>query len=120
MQSSDTNMNSQQFKSGKEVALVTGLCLIFSVLASRAGDAASRVKTIRAPGVSKVVKAQIASDGTIHLLFDADDGPRYAKSTDGGATFGAPVTIVDTAARKLIFQGEDIAVGKEGRVHVAM
>ena len=115
-------MNSKQFKSGNAVALVMGLCLICSVLAGRASEAGSRVKTIRAPGVSKVVKAQIASDGTIHLLFDADDGPRYAKSTDGGATFSAPVTIVDAAAQKpaLMFQGEDIAVGKEGRVHVAM
>ena len=82
----------------------------------------SRVRVIRAPGVAKVVKAQSGADGTIHLLFDADDGPYYASSTDGGATFSPRIAVVDAAARKpgLKFSGGDLAVGKDGRVHVAM
>jgi hypothetical protein len=87
-----------------------------------AGDAPSRVKTVRVPGADKVVRAARASDGTIHVLFDSSDGPKYATSTDGGATFGAAVAIVDAASAKpgLVFAGEDLVLGKGGRVHVAL
>jgi hypothetical protein len=69
-----------------------------------------------------VFKAQSGADGTIHLLFDAADGPQYVKSEDGGLTFSAPIAIVDAAARKpgLKFSAADLAVARDGRVHVAM
>src|SRR5688572_7118965 len=97
------------------------LCAVFA-LAAHAGELNKRINATRVPGISKVVKAQTGMDGTIHLLFDADDGPRYTKSKDGGVTFSAPMTIVDAAARQpgLEFSAWDLAVGKEGRVHVAM
>src|SRR6266542_890632 len=99
--------------------------LSLSVMAAAAGHArerANRVDVIHVPGGFKVVKAQLGADGAIHLLLDAEDGPRYVKSLDAGVTFSAPMTIVDAASRKpgLKFQGEDLAVGKDGRVHVAM
>jgi hypothetical protein len=77
---------------------------------------------IRIPGASRIVKAQTGADGTIHLLFDATDGPFYAYSRDGGQTFSAAMAVVDAAARKpgLKFSGWDLAVGQDGRVHVAM
>jgi len=81
-----------------------------------------RVNVIRVPGDAQVVKAQLGADGTIHVLHDAEDGPRYVKSTDAGVAFSAPMTIVDAASQKpgLKFHGEDLAVGKDGHVHVAM
>ena len=87
-----------------------------------AGEVTNRVDAIRIPGVAKVVKAQSDADGTIHLLFDADDGPHYASSKDGGTAFSPPIAVVDAAARKpgLKFSGADLAVGGDGRVHVAM
>src|SRR5947208_7968136 len=93
-----------------------------TVVAGRASERADRVNVIRMPGNAKVVKAQLGADGAIHLLLDAEDGPRYVKSTDAGVTFGAPMTMVDAASQKpgLKFQGEDLAVGKDSRVHVAM
>src|SRR6266498_4302324 len=99
--------------------------LSLSVMAAAAGHArerVSRVSMIHVPGGFKVVKAQLGADGTLHLLLDAENGPRYVKSLDAGVTFSAPMTIVDAASRKpgLKFQGEDLAVGKDGRVHVAM
>src|SRR5438045_2305170 len=92
------------------------------VVAGHSSERANRVNVIRAPGDAKVVKAQLGADGTIHLLLDAEDGPRYLKSTDGGVSFSAPMTIVDGASQKpgVKFQGEDLAVGRDGRVHVAM
>jgi hypothetical protein len=105
-----------------KTTLIIVLGLTLSVFTSTADEAANRVKIIRIPGVSKVVKAQIGADGAVHVLFDAEDGPRYVKSTDAGVTFGAPMAIVDGASEKpgLKFQGEDLAIGKDGRVHVAM
>src|SRR5262245_30799714 len=93
-----------------------------SPLGTHADDAKSRVHTIRVPNASQVTKAQISADGAIHLLFDGEEGPFYAKSTDQGRTFSPPLAIVDAAARKpgLKFSAWDLAVGKEGRVHVAM
>src|SRR5438128_6907199 len=90
--------------------------------AGHASERANRVNVIRVPGDAKVAKAQLGADGTLYLLLDAEDGPRYTKSTDGGVSFSAPMTIVDGASQKpgLKFQGEDLAVGKDGRVHVAM
>src|SRR6266581_9774573 len=92
------------------------------VVAGRASERANRVNVIRVPGDAKVVKSQLGADGAIHLLLDAENGPRYVKSTDAGVTFSAPMPIVDAALQKpgLKFQGEDLAVGKDGRVHVAM
>src|SRR5438093_7978819 len=92
------------------------------VVAGHSSERANRVNVIRAPGNAKVVKAQLGANGAIHLLLDAEDGPQYVNSTDAGVTFSAPMTIVDAASQKpgLKFQGEGLAVGKDGRVHVAM
>ena len=100
-------------------------CLSFlslSLALATAVHAGERVNTIRVPGDAKVVKAQIGTDGAIHLLLDSEDGPRYVKSTDTGVTFSAPMASVDAASQKpgLKFHSEDLAIGKDGRVHVAM
>src|SRR5204863_314514 len=86
------------------------------------GEDANRVNVIRVPGAGKVLKAERGTEGTIHLLVDARDGPEYLKSKDEGRSFSSPIAIVDTAAQKpgLKFSGWDMAVGKDGRVHVAM
>lgn len=92
------------------------------LLASYADEATNRVSVIRVPGVSKVAKAQSGPGGTIHLLFDAANGPQYVKSEDNGRTFSPPLPVADAAAQKpgLVFSGADLAVGKGGRVHVAL
>lgn len=99
------------------------LCLLcLWTLAIHAAEPSDRVSVIRVPGASKIFKAQRGTDRAIHLLFDADDGPRYVKSQDNGVTFGAPISVVDAATQKpgLKFSAWDLAVGKDGRVHVAM
>lgn len=103
-------------------AATTASLLLAGAIAAHAEEAASRVTPIRVPGVTNAVKAQCGPDGTVHLLFDAEDGPQYASSRDGGITFSPPMTVVDAAARKpgLKFSSEDLAVDQDGRVHVAM
>src|SRR6266542_520433 len=94
------------------------LCL----MPTRGEEATNRVRVTRFPVASQVVKAQSGAQGTIHLLFDAADGPRYVDSQNGGLTFSPPIAIVDGASEKpgLKFFGADLAVGQDGRVHVAM
>ncbi len=78
--------------------------------------------TLRVPGAMKVIKAQFGADGAIHIVGESDSGPQYVVSWDGGATFSAPLAVVDEAARKpaLKFSVWDLAVGEDGRVHVAL
>ena len=87
-----------------------------------AEDAGPRVSTVRIPGTMKVIKAQSGADGVIHVVGDSDSGPQYLISRDGGVTMSAPLAMVDSAARKpgLNFTVWDLAVGKDGRVHVAL
>jgi hypothetical protein len=56
------------------------------------------------------------------LLCDSEDGPKYAKSVDGGVTFSAAIPVVSGGSQTagLEYSAWDMAVGKGGRVHVAM
>src|SRR2546422_4946369 len=112
------------------IHLVSRACLrvlllvsfIMVVDAGRASERSDRVTAIRIPNAKQVIKSLVGPDGTIHVLFDASDGPQYTKSTDEGATFSPPIAIVDAASQKpgLKFSAADMAIGKSGRIHVAM
>src|SRR6476619_3678707 len=84
---------------------------VFSAaLLARANEVPGRVKVVRVAKDAKVMKAALGADSAIHVLLNAEDGPRYVKSIDGGITFGAPISIVDASLRKqgLKFQAEDL------------
>lgn len=100
--------------------VVSTLCLCVAGTAS--ADAANKVRTIAAPGGGQPVVAKTDSQGTIHLLFNSADGPRYAKSTDSGKIFSTAIPVVDRESRKpgLEFSAWDMAVGPGGCVHVAL
>jgi hypothetical protein len=72
--------------------LITIAVLLLLTLAIRAAET-ERVSVIQVPGAPKVFNAQSGADGTIHLLFDSDDGPQYVKSSDSGVTFSAPIPV---------------------------
>ncbi|MCE9608963.1 MAG: hypothetical protein K8R23_01925 [Chthoniobacter sp.] len=99
------------------------LGLFFSVaVVSFAGNSADRVSTARVPAGLQPRKAQASADGTIHVLCDSEHGPQYVQSRDDGRTFSAPIPVVDAASRKpgLKFLAWDLAVARDGRVHVAL
>lgn len=100
------------------LALAFALVAASTVFAAESG----RVKLIQIPGASSIVKAQTGADGTIHVLYDGESTPFYTVSTNNGATFSKPISIVETPSKTpgLIFHAWDLAVGKDGRVHVAM
>jgi hypothetical protein len=85
-------------------------------------DAIRPVKTIPVPDGGRPMAARVDAEGTIHLLYNSQDGPMYAKSSNNGETFEAPIAVVDERSRKpgLEFEGWDMALGKGNRVHVAM
>jgi hypothetical protein len=89
---------------------------------SDAADGTREVTTIAVPGGGRPVVAKADKEGTIHLLFDSQDGPKYAKSSDGGLTFGPSISVVVEGSRTegLEYSAWDMAIGKAGRVHVAM
>jgi len=89
---------------------------------NRASEHKARVSTARIPNAKQVIKAQAGADGTIHVLFDGENAPYYTRSVDDGATFGPAIAIVDKASQKygLKFSAADLAVGKDGKVHVAL
>ena len=78
--------------------------------------------TVPVPGRGRPVVAKTDTDGTIHLLYDSDDGPKYARSLDDGVTFGPSIPVVSGGPQTagLEYSAWDMAVGKDGRVHVAM
>ena len=85
-----------------------------------AGGSPPSVSIVRIPGANNVIKARTGPDGTIHVIYDADDGPQYVQTHDGGGTFSPPIAVLDAASRKpgLQFATSDLAVGPDGRVHV--
>jgi hypothetical protein len=95
---------------------------VLSLVTTQASDKVSRVAVIRVPTAGQVLKAQLDANNTIHLLIDSSNGPQYVKSTDGGINFTTALAVVNPELPRpgLKFSGADLAIGKDGRVHVAM
>jgi hypothetical protein len=107
-------------QAGSALAVLTTIFLWAPV--AGADDRASKVTTVPALAAGRPVIAKTDSTGTIHLLCDSVGGPKYAKSTDGGVTFSAAIPVVSAGSQTagLEYSAWDMAVGKGGRVHVAM
>jgi hypothetical protein len=99
--------------------IVTVLAMFFFV--SLSAKAQEHVTTIPCPEGGQPAAARTDADGTIHLVYQTGDGPRYARSTDNGKKFSAAIPIVDRQSRKpgLEFDIWDLAIG-HGQVHVAL
>jgi hypothetical protein len=107
-------------QAGSALALLS--TLLVCPPATIADDVTSKVTTVSVPGNGKPVVAKTDKEGAIHLVYDSADGPKYVKSSDGGLTFGKPISVVGEGSRAegLEYEAWDMAVGKGGRVHVAM
>jgi hypothetical protein len=83
--------------------------------------AAPEVRVVEIPGGGGVPDAETGADGTIHLVWVKADDVWYAKSTDDGRTFSEPLRVNSesgTAHPPNMFRGPDVAVGRNGMVHV--
>lgn len=96
--------------------------LLVTAAALHAADDSARVRALRVPGALQILKAELASDGAIHVLADSKSGPQHVLTRDGGATFSKPISVVDEAARRpgLEFGVWDAAIERDGRVHVVL
>jgi hypothetical protein len=73
------------------------------------------------PNNGAVPDAEIAPDGTVHLVYVVGEDVFYAKSADEGRTFSPPLRANSepkTAHPANMFRGPDVALGKDGRTHV--
>jgi hypothetical protein len=84
--------------------------------------AGTKITTVSVPSGGLAVSAKIDAKGVIHLVCDSSDGPQYFQSADHGATFSAPMPLLDQSSRKpgLEFMSWDMAVTPEGAVHVVL
>src|SRR5262249_52896908 len=114
----DHPMTIQQ--SGSALAILSTMFLWAPT--ANADDRAGKVMTVPVPAVGRPVKAMTDSVGTIHLLCASEAGPKYVRSIDGGVTVSAAIPVVSrgSQAAGLEYSAWDLAVGKGGRVHVAM
>ena len=85
-----------------------------------------RVTTLRVPQGGIQPQVAVDESGTIHAIYYRDDVSQgnilYVRSTDGGATFSAPIRVNSQEGSAIALgnvRGAHLAVGKNGRVHVA-
>ena len=100
---------------------LTIIAFLFLTMATIA-HAEPTVTTTAIPLGGQAAAAAVDADGTIHLLFQTQHGPQYARSLDNGRTFSESIDVVDREAQKpgLEFDVWDMAVEPNGRVHVAL
>ncbi len=103
------------------LALICALILPVGMFAADMGSTA-KVTLIPVPNGGQAVAAKITKSGAIHLIYQSGDIPYYVKSSDGGASFSSPISVVDQAARKpgLVYTTFSMAAGREDQVYVAM
>lgn len=84
--------------------------------------AAGKVTTVPVPDGGQAATAHTDERGTIHLVFNSSEGPKYVRSSDNGKTFSEPIAIVDRESQKpgLQYSIWDMAVSPGGYVHVAL
>jgi hypothetical protein len=101
-------------------ALAALAAIVVCPLVAMAGTPS--VTTVPVPDHGRPAVARTDADGTIHLLYDSGDGPKYATSNDNGTTLAPAMSVLASGSRTpgLEFAVADMAVGKGGRIHVAM
>src|SRR5437870_960921 len=86
-----------------------------------AAHAAERVQVVPTPNNGAVPDAEMAQDGVIHVAYVTGENAFYVASADNGKTFSAPLRInsqPDRVHPANLFRGPDLALGKDGQVHV--
>lgn len=89
-------------------------------------DLNRRVEVLRTPDGGIQPQAAVDTKGTLHLIYFKGDPGRgdifYVHSSDDGKTFSRPLRVnsqIGSAIALGTIRGAQIAIGKNGRVHVA-
>jgi hypothetical protein len=104
------------------LAYLVGCATLIVQLQAQAGEESTNVSVLVTPDAGRPVSARVDRKGKIHLLFDAADGPRYARFSESGKSSEALIPIIDSRSKQpgLEFHGADLAVSGDGTIHVAM
>jgi hypothetical protein len=113
--------NGIKMSTSRLFCLIPFLSFVLLPAIASASDLTS-VITRPVPDGGHAIVAKTDAGGVIHLLYDAEGGPWYVKSSDDGTTFSQPVALVDPASRKpgLEFITWDMVVGADGTVHAVL
>ena len=108
------------------VAAVPPVAAADGVAAAAAPASRPAVRLVRVPDGGVFPQAQTDARGTIHLTYTTGDPAAadvyYARSADGGDTFSRPVRVNRGPGGAVVVgtvRGPQMAVGRDGRVHVA-
>ena len=110
--------------------IAAGLAILASVLAGTTllpqRERGQAVQVIRVPNGGIQPQVALDSKGTLHMIyFKGDPGHGdifYVRSKDWGNNFSSPIRVnsePETAVASGTIRGAHIAVGKNGRIHVA-
>lgn len=93
-----------------------------AVAAGQLAAAAERVTARPVPEEGQPAVARVDAAGGVHLVYQTARGPRYARSDDGGRTFGPPLEVVNSTGDPpgLEHSCWDLAIGACGSVHLAL
>ncbi len=106
------------------VSLVLGPVSLFAAFPDRPGT--TNVSLLRVPNGGIQPQAVRDSSGTLHLLYYAGDPAHgdlfYVQSSDAGRTWSSPLRVNSQAGTAMAvgtIRGGQLAIGRNGRVHVA-
>jgi hypothetical protein len=91
------------------------------LLACQVGITANAIRLVQTPNGGEVPDAEVDASGAIHIAFVKGEDAYYAKSDDGGKSFSQRLrinSVPSTVHPANMFRGPDLALGKNGRVHV--
>jgi hypothetical protein len=102
------------------------LWMLLLAVSAVGSEPPQKVTLMRIPAGGIQPQVAVDAKAAIHLLFYKGDPQHgdlyYARSHDGGATFSAPVRVNSVAGSAIAvgnIRGGHLAIGKDGRVHVA-
>lgn len=109
------------------LSIAAGLAVSTAIAApATTSGAAPDVRLVRVPEGGIQPQTATAADGTVHMIYFTGDPIAgdidYVRSTDGGASFSAPIRVNSHPGAAVAvgnIRGAQIALGRNGLVHVA-
>lgn len=96
---------------------VASLALLWTASSLAAGE----VRVIAPPNQGAVPDAEVDGRGVIHLVYVSGENVDYVRSENSGRSFTSPVRVNSesgTVHPAHMFRGPDVAIGRDGMVHV--
>src|SRR5437879_9223620 len=113
-------------KHNLQFILASPLTLVLLTAICRASDGAPQVRLLRTPGSGIQPQAAVDAKGVVHLIYFKGDPKAgdifYVGREPGQQDFSKPIQVnghPHTAMATGTIRGAQLAVGKNGRVHVA-